>query len=134
LPAVAACLAIPACWAALVEGAALTVEVVLWISVGVLAADRLEDAVQRAQRSDTGGAASAGSVRNLTDRALRDAGVDAEAAKGALLGEDGGRFKIGVNTSSGEVVLTPVRRGSGPNVPTGQTLEDLARDFPLGGS
>jgi RHS repeat-associated protein len=70
----------------------------------------------------------AGGVDNLTLRQLEQAGIDAERAKVDLVGKEAaGKFNIGVDKVTGEVILTPVIRGSGPNVPTGVTLDDLRR-------
>jgi len=72
------------------------------------------------------GGKAAGGVKNLSTKQLKKAGVDAEAAKKALVGKrDAGKFNLGIDSKSGEVILTPVKKGSGPNVPTGLTLDGL---------
>jgi uncharacterized protein RhaS with RHS repeats len=45
---------------------------------------------------------------------------NAEEMKSAFTSETkGGKFNLSVDKSSGQVVLTPVNPGSGPNIPTG---------------
>jgi RHS repeat-associated protein len=44
---------------------------------------------------------------------------DAEHMKQDITGRSGGQFNLSVDKSSGQVVLTPVNPGSGPNIPTG---------------
>ena len=74
---------------------------------------------------------TAGGINNLKTKQLKKQGINAEAAKEGLVAEKAGRFNIGVDKNTGEVVLTPVKKGSSPNIPTGQTLEDLRNLFPL---
>lgn len=44
---------------------------------------------------------------------------NAEDMKAAYTSESGGRFNLSLDKSTGQVVLTPVKAGGGPNIPTG---------------
>ncbi|MGF1670614.1 MAG: hypothetical protein ACFCU6_09210 [Balneolaceae bacterium] len=74
----------------------------------------------------------AGGIKGLSNKQLKKAGVNAENAKISIVGEKAsGKFNIAVDSKTNEVFLTPVKKGSGPNIPTGQKLEDLAKEFPI---
>ena len=72
-----------------------------------------------------------GNLKTLKKGRLRNAGVDAEAAKAADLGRDARKFNISVD-DAGNVFYVPVKKGASDPIPAFRTLEDLAEEFPLG--
>jgi len=59
--------------------------------------------------------------RNQADSVARQQGSEsAEAFKADVVGEkQAGNFNMAVDKTTGEIVLTPVQKGGGPNIPTG---------------
>lgn len=58
--------------------------------------------------------------RSEADKIAQQNGYrDAEQMKQDYSGKSGGQFNLSLDKSTGQVVLTPVNAGSGPNIPTG---------------
>jgi RHS repeat-associated protein len=78
--------------------------------------------------SDDAGGGSAGNFRKATDRQLQ--GVDAHSVKEEYVGSKNiSKWNISVD-SKGQVVLTPVRKGTSEVRRTGLTLDELRTMFP----
>lgn len=74
-------------------------------------------------------AAKAGDVKKLGDPFLKREGLDAERFKDAFVPGSGGRFNVSRDTATGELVLTPVKKGAEEAVRTGMTLEQAAAEY-----
>ena len=71
-----------------------------------------------------------GNLKTLKKGRLRNARLDAEAAKAADLGSDAGNFNISVD-GAGNVFYVPVIKGAGDPIPAFRTLDEIAEEFPL---
>jgi hypothetical protein len=72
-----------------------------------------------------------GGLNAVKEKKLEKDGVDAHAMKKDFVGSRGGQYNISVDSSTGEVYLTPVRRGAAEPVNTGLKYSDLAEIYPL---
>jgi RHS repeat-associated protein len=73
---------------------------------------------------------SRGDLRIVKERQLERDGINAHDVKRDYVGNKGNRFNISVESGSGRVVLTPVRRGSGDIVKTPLRYDELAKIYP----
>lgn len=69
-------------------------------------------------------------MTKLSDQQLKSLGIDAEAVKEDVVGaEDAGTFNLSLG-DGGKVFLTPVKKGSRPNVESEYFLDELPEMFP----
>ena len=74
-----------------------------------------------------------GNLKKVGNSYLKKLGVDAHAVKREFAGK-GSISKYNISrTPEGNVFLTPTRKGGGPPLDTGMTLDELIQTFPLGG-
>jgi len=66
-----------------------------------------------------------GNIQKLTPHQLKNAGINEHLFKAGEVGNQGGKFNISINTTTGELVLTPVRKGSIPDISTGRYLNEF---------
>jgi RHS repeat-associated protein len=71
-----------------------------------------------------------GDIQKKSDAKLKKDGIDAEAFKKDMVGDNGGKFNIAVDKTTGEVYLTPVRRGTGEPIRTGYQYSELSELYP----
>ena len=75
-----------------------------------------------------------GDIKTSDDKQLKKDGIDAEKFKEDVIGKRrGGEFNVAVDKSTGEVYLTPVRRGAGEPIRTGYQYFELSNLFPRSG-
>lgn len=72
-----------------------------------------------------------GNLKAVKETKLEKDGVDAHAMKKDFVGNRGGQYNISVNSKTGDVQLTPVRRGAAEPVETGLKYSELAETYPL---
>jgi RHS repeat-associated protein len=72
-----------------------------------------------------------GDLRAVKERKLEHDGIDAHRLKDDFVGDRGGQYNISVESSSGDVYLTSVRRGAAEPIKTGLRYEQLAETYPL---
>jgi len=87
--------------------------------------DKLKDFFKMAGKKGGSGA-----IDTFDKNYLKKLGINAEDFKESIVGTAGARYNVGINKSTGEIFLTPVKKG-GESIPTGyNNLDDLKKLFP----
>jgi len=76
---------------------------------------------------------NAGDIDVVSPGQLANAGIDAEALKDDYVQGQGSKYNVAVGPN-GEVILVPVKPGTGPNIPTGLNIDELPDLYPSEGT